>query len=444
MDKRVEKLDQAILLDPSLGPQVFDRLSLAQKELGLVHGERPTCPFLRPHILNRAQYELIKSAAETIARALEKVANEALKNRSLMDVLCLSRAEETMARLDPGYPTLCVSSRLDSYITSEGFHFLEYNAENPAGVGDQMQLEKVLFTLTPLKSFLASHRHWLPRPHETLLISLVKAYRDWGGEAEKPHIAIVDWSGVPTRSEFRILQDYFVECGYPTVIADPSDLTYNGERLSFDEFEIDILYKRVLIHEFLDEFDQGHPLVRAYKDRRVFMANSFRSKLAHKKSSLAVLTDSEYTYLFEPDELAAIRKHIPWTRLVKNSRSIFGGIDWNLVDLIREYREEFVLKPNDDYGGHGVVLGWETEPEEWQAALRTAVEKPYVVQQRVRGEKVKIPTYSDRVTHEELFIDFNPFLFGNRVDGALIRLSGSALMNVSLGGGQTALVVLED
>src|SRR5512145_1961536 len=221
MDKRVKKLDQAILLDSDLGPQVFDRLSIAQKELGLLHGDRPTCPFLRPHILKRVQYEAIKSAAETIAHALEKVANEALKNRNLMDVLCLSPFEETMASLDPGYSTLCVTSRLDSYMTSRGFHFLEYNAENPAGIGDQMQLEKVLFTLPALKSFLASNSHWLPRPHQALLTSLVKAYRDWGGETEMPHIAIVDWRGVPTSSEFRVLQDYFVQCGYPTVIADP-------------------------------------------------------------------------------------------------------------------------------------------------------------------------------------------------------------------------------
>jgi len=28
-----------------------------------------------------------------------------------------------------------------------------------------------------------------------------------------------------------------------------------------------------------------------------------------------------------------------------------------MLDLIRKCREEFVLKPNDDYGGYGVFLG---------------------------------------------------------------------------------------
>jgi hypothetical protein len=43
-----------------------------------------------------------------------------------------------------------------------------------------------------------------------------------------------------------------------------------------------------------------------------------------------------------------------------------------------------------------------------------------------------------------MYVDFNPFLFQNEVEGALIRLSTSTLLNVSLGGGQTALLVLED
>ena len=58
--------------------------------------------------------------------------------------------------------------------------------------------------------------------------------------------------------------------------------------------------------------------------------------------------------------------------------------------------------------------------------------------------KHSITSFSDRVHAEEVFIDFNPFLFNNEVEGALIRLSSSSLLNVTSGGGQTALLVLED
>jgi hypothetical protein len=76
--------------------------------------------------------------------------------------------------------------------------------------------------------------------------------------------------------------------------------------------------------------------------------------------------------------------------------------------------------------------------------VKASLQRPYVVQERVVLEKTNIPAYSDRVYVDELFVDFNPFLFQNEVEGALIRLSASSLLNVTSGGGQTALLVLEE
>ena len=440
----VDNLDRSIVADETLGAEFFERSRAAQRDLGLTHGDRPTCPFLRPHILSRTKYQTVKAAAETVANAFEKVAHQALLDASLLRLLNLTAAEEEMARVDPGYSRLCVTSRLDSYLTSEGFKFLEYNAETPAGVGDQMQLEKILFALPQMKTFLEMNSHWLPEPHRLLLESLLTTYREWGGQEESPQIAIIDWEGVPTRSEFFILRDYFEQSGYRTVIADPHDLEYHGDRLTVNGFRVDILYKRVIIHEFLDEFNAAHPLARAYKDQRVFMANSFRSKLVHKKAGFAVLSDPQYAGLFDADELATIRQHIPWTRYVAPSTTTFEGTEFDLLSLIKSERERFVLKPNDDYGGHGVFLGWETEPDQWERAITLALERSYVVQERVAVQKTSIPFFSDRVTLEEMFVDFNPFLFQNEVEGGLVRLSASSLLNVTSGGGQTALLVLED
>ena len=228
------------------------------------------------------------------------------------------------------------------------------------------------------------------------------------------------------------------------MITDPTDLTYDGDSLSADGFRVDILYKRVVIHEFLNRCDREHPLIRAYKDGKVCMANSFRTKLVHKKSGFAILSDPTYNDLFEVSELDLIRKHVPWTRLVRPAITTFRGAEWDLLSLISKHREEFVLKPNDDYGGRGVLLGWETDGEEWKAALQIALEKPYVVQERVNGLRTMIPAYSDRVFLDQFYVDLNPFLFENKVEGALIRLSAGPLLNVTSGGGQTALLVLED
>lgn len=439
----ISELDERILNDPDLTQLLFDELIAAQRELGLVFGERPTCPFLRPHIITRSKYDQVSRAASTIAAAVERMVEYALIDDELLSVLGPTEREAKMARIDPGYSRLCVSSRLDAYLSDSGFQFLEYNAETPAGVGDQMQLEKVLFHLGHLNS-LFDRAHWRPAPHRWLLLAMLDAYREWGGEEDRPHIAIVDWKGVATESEFRILQQYFASEGYESIIADPGELKFDHGHLSANGFRIDIVYKRVIIHEFLEQCDDNHPLALAYAERRVCLINSFRTKLAHKKASFAILNDPQYAGLFTAEEIEVFRKHIPWTRRVRRGLTVFHDSEHDLIDLIRRERERLVLKPNDDYGGHGVFIGWEADADEWERAIALALERPYVVQERVSLKKVPMPVFSDRVRLEEMFIDFNPFLFNNEVEGALIRLSNSSLLNVSSGGGQTALLVLED
>ena len=439
-------LERRIADDPAVNPELFARLNAEQCALGLLHGERALCPFLRPLIVGRAQYDAVGSAARVLAGAFERLIVAALADEELFAELDLTPREARMARLDPGYSYACVTSRLDAYLNGDEFQFLEYNAENPAGIADQSQLERVLFTLPHMREFLARYAHWLPRPHARLLTTLVEVYREWGGTVERPQIAIVDWEGVATASEFRILQDYFTAEGYPTTIVDPRALTFDGQHLRAADFRIDILYKRVVIHEFLERFDETHPLSRAYAERRVCMVNSFRAKLAHKKLGFAVLSSPAYAHLFTPAELDAIRRHIPWTRRVRPGLTTFAGGDDDLIEILRRERERLVLKPNDDYGGAGVVIGWETNAADWERAITHALAASYVVQERAPVRKVWMRMFSEQglTSETEMFVDFNPYLFRGRAEGALVRLSASSLCNVSSGGGETALAVLED
>jgi uncharacterized circularly permuted ATP-grasp superfamily protein len=139
-----------------------------------------------------------------------------------------------------------------------------------------------------------------------------------------------------------------------------------------------------------------------------------------------------------------MREHIPWTRNVAPGPTTYEGAEYDLFGLLRSERERLVLKPNDDYGGHGVFIGWNLSDNEWEQAIKRAMLRPYVVQERVPVEKHHLPTFGEVVSREEMFVDFNPFLFHNKAEGALIRVSPSAVVNVTSGGGQTALLVLED
>jgi len=442
--EKISKLDQQIYAEHQFDTRLFAELTKAQRELGILDKGRPFCPFLRPHFFARPLYEKIARAAASINQALEQMTFAALESEEILNELDLTETEKRLARIEPRYAGVSNSSRLDSFIYGEDFKFLECNGESPAGITDQTQIEKVLEKIPVVKEFLAENKHWRPKPHEKLLQALIVAYRDFGGAKAKPNIAIVDWRGVSTETEFESLRQFFESEGHATLIADPHDVEYDGRALHVGEFAIDIFYKRVIIYEFLEKFGETHPLIRAYRDGNVCMANSFRSKIPHKKASFAILSDEKYEKIFTAEQLEMIRQHIPWTRRVREEKTTYEKETVDLLEFLRRERERFLIKPNDDYGGKGVVLGWEVSQTDWEQALNESLQNSFVAQQRALVEKISFPMYSEKIIFENLLIDFDPFLFSGKVEGGLVRLSSASIVNVARGGGETAMIVLED
>ena len=182
-----------------------------------------------------------------------------------------------------------------------------------------------------------------------------------------------------------------------------------------------------------------HPIIRAVRDGAVCMANGFRCKLLHKKASLAVLSDERNARLFGPEERAAIARHVPWTRVVEERRTMVEGSEVDLVPWIASNRERLVLKPNDDYGGAGIVLGWETDQPGWEAAVRFALAEPHIVQERIELPTEPYPALTpEGVVLADRIVDTAPFVFnGSHLDGCLTRISTASLVNVTAGGGST-------
>jgi uncharacterized circularly permuted ATP-grasp superfamily protein len=232
----------------------------------------------------------------------------------------------------------------------------------------------------------------------------------------------------------------------PTVIADPRDLVFDGSRLLAGGEAIDLVYRRVLINDVVARPEECRALVDAYARRAVPVANTFRCKLPHKKAFFAVLTDERFEALFDRQELAAIRAHVPWTRVVRDVPATRDGWTFGLLDYLRARQTDFVIKPNDEYGGTGVTLGWEISASEWDAAIERAVSGAHgtwVAQERIAIRRERFPVCEDDAIRErEMLVDFAPYLFRGRLAGFLTRLSATGLANVTSGGGQVPAFVV--
>lgn len=429
------------LLNDQLVADSFEKFNQSLHARRLYFGNRPLCTVLRPQFYSKELWAYIVHETKTVLGAFGKAHAACMTNANLRAQLDLEAYEEELFSLDIGYEAPWTTSRLDSFFTREVGHpprlrFVEYNAETPAGMSYADELASAFMELEPIKQFQQYyHIHNMPVQPD-LLGALLDAWRQWGGTGT-PQICIVDWQDLPTHNEHEICRDYFIANGCPTILADPQELEYRNGHLWVKDFRVDFIYKRVLSSELIDKLGVDNVIVRAIKDHAVCMSNAFSAKLMAKKASFALLSDEQNHYLFTSDEIAAIEAHIPWTRRVSERHTYFHGQTIDLVPFIADNRENLVLKPNDEYGGSGVVLGWEADSETWNATIQKALYTPYVVQERVAIGQGEYPYLEDgKLAIRQRMVDTDPYIFhGKRVNGCLTRISSQSLLNVTAGGG---------
>jgi len=436
------------LLSSDIAGESQAQLEAQLRARGLFFGDRPLCTVLRPRFFTPQQHQSIRHRIAPLLAAFRRAHDAAIATDAVLDQFRLADWECQLVRWKSGFRDPSPISRLDAFYTpdDDGLWFTEYNAEVPAGAAYGDVLAEVFHMLPIMRAFIRGwHVHPLPaRPHT--LHALLDAWEQFSGSHTTPRIAILDWREVPTQSEFRLFQRYFAEHAVESVIVDPADVSYDGKRLSAPDGPIDLVYKRVLTTELVERGGIDHPVLRAVKDGAVCMVNPPACKILHKKASLAVLHDERNEALFNAEERQAIFEHVPWTRVVEERRTTHRGQQVDLIEFIRREREHLVLKPNDDYGGKGIVLGWEADAAAWDGAVALALAEPYIVQERVRLPFEAYPSLVDGNLHVvDRMVDTAPYVaYGAFPEGYLSRLSTASLLNVTAGGGsQTPTFIVE-
>lgn len=426
--------------DAGLALESAHQLDRGLRRDGLVFGDRPLCTVVRPRFFTPAEYQQLCQRMMVLMRGFRVAYDRALADANARRQFRLADWEETLITEDRSGIPPSPTSRMDAFIVPEtgAMALTEYNGETPAGPAFNDALAEVFWDLPVARAFA---RDWWMRPIQArhgVRRVLLESWERWSGSRRAPRIAILDWPDVPTKVEFELFRRDFAARGLECVIGDPRACEYRGGKLWLDGAPIDLVYKRVLIHELVEREGMESPVVRAVRDNAVCFLNGFRAKILHKKASLAVLSDETNADWFEKDVYAAIKAHVPWTRVMEERATLSPtGTKIDLLDYCASNRDQLVLKPNDAYGGEGIVLGWTVTDAEWTVAIATALGEPYIVQQRVTIPKEAYPSLDgDRIVYADRQVDTAPFICDSSyVEGAMTRLSTAELLNVTAGGG---------
>jgi len=436
--------DAQVGLDASLDAAGCLELQDWQLERGATFDGRPLCKVLRPAFITPTDLDETRRICAHTVTAIRKVRRWLLSGRSWPEELELAQPALDLVRIEPGFEGLGITSRLDAFVTPNSFSFVELNAEAPAGIAYHDVLVKMFEGLNAM-TWLRERASVRPlRVSGWLLQALLTTYNEWGRGAGKPRIAIVDWRDSPTVAEFRLLAERFGRAGYHTVVADPRDLEFRSGRLFFGKQRIDLVYRRVLMEDCLARPDEVRALVDSVRERAICMVNPFRAHLLHRKRLFAHLTDPTTPVDFSAEERLTVAAHVPWTRVMADCRtSCPDHREVELLAYVRSHRDQLVLKPDDDYGGHGVCLGWNVGQAAWEEVVQRSLEFPHVVQQRVPICSYEFPMMDGSGESKRLLVDRDPYVFRGVLGGFLTRLAAGELANVTAGGGMVPTFVVE-
>lgn len=416
------------------------------RERHLSSGAHRISPVLRPHFITQRQYASLVKATESLHCAMDRMERLVLSTPSLMSRMSMLPAEKMLASVDPGYSYLSVTSLLDTHLNNGTLHVVGAPDDAPAEVIAGELLNNLFFDVPPMVEFRKRNTLSKVGGSAQLLQSLLQAWKEFGGKA-KPNIAILEFkqsfqSG--QGGETALLMALFRQSGFAVELVSPDQLEYRNGVLRKGNFDIQILYRRLRVSEFLVRFDLNHPLVRAYRDRAVCVVNSFRSELSRKQAIFDLLTDETVTNSFPAGEKKAIREFIPWTRVVTATNTNYHDMPVDLPAFIQGNRERLVLKPNDADGEKQVFIGRELDESGWERALRTALRESYVVQESSTPLITEFPLYRwGSLEMKELAVDVHPHAFLGKVNGCTAYVSPAIKNGFSTISGLAPTYILE-
>ena len=397
------------------------------------HGEAPMDAFvLRPLMIDEATYTAACSSVADVMRGFAIAIERLAQDEALRRTLGIPGYLEPLLAIDCAHGKPTILGRADGIMASDGrLTLIEFNSE-PQSAPFQFELERSFDTLPVTRAFLDKYRARTVNLYEQTYKTL--AERGGAGGTRMPCVAIVDkalWRSHRRASIFRPLM-YSSARGCPVLYVDPEEVDYRNGKLTASGIPIDVI-AFVSWELLINTPKRLAKITKAISERAVdVFAGLSRGLLSSYKVVFELLSSRAYRDMFPSEVAAALERHIPWTRVLRERKTDFGDREIDLLETVATNREQLVIKPSGGGGGGNITIGRDVTDSEWIAAIKRGVTQNWIVQELAVADRQVFPIadQTGQIDYRELNCEFTPYIWnGARVEGVLCRVVAGSVIS---------------
>lgn len=281
---------------------------------------------------------------------------------------------EEMILAPAGYACPIPLMRMDVFFDEDTgeFKFCEFNTDGTSGMHEEMVISSRLMESGAYKEFSRQHKITQYPLVDGWIDVFLNIYSGYAGKKENPTFAIADFTESGVTEEFETFRQGFEARGYPTVIADVRQLTYDGRHLYKDKTRIDAVYRRAVTDELAAKIESVQPLKKAILDQNVCLIGHIKTQIAHNKILFYLINKEQTLSMMTEEEKNFIRKHFPFTAKLSES-------DHDEKDVLSD-KDAWVIKPTNLYASKNVSVGKDMTEAQWRQAYAFGKENGYILQ----------------------------------------------------------------
>lgn len=395
-------------------------------------------PFLyNPMFHTEKDVENFKYIIDTLMKILNKVIGKYLNDSDYREKFGFSKELEELILIDPGYDVSVPIGRFDVFYKDiNNFKFCELNADGASAMNEDNVIDRIILETEAIKNLSNEYQFDYLKLVDEWVEESIKLYKKFNSINDKPNVAIVDFKGLGTVKEFEVFKKVYEEHGYNAEIVDPRELIYKNNSLYYNDFKVDMIYRRAVTCELMERISEIPDFIEAYKDKNVCFIGGIRSQIAHNKIIFKVLHDKDTLELLSEEERKYVKNHIPYTAEFENNISIKEEA---------KNKDKYVLKPKDLYASKGVYVGKDFSIEEWNKKIEECWNNEYLLQEFcVPYTKEMVRFEEDKMTVEKFMYLIGLFQYNEKFRGFYTRVGKNNIISTSTGGFTVPNIVVKE